>query len=327
MPSLKLTPDLKSSIACLYRADTPIADIKRRLGVARTTIYRALRSMNRISRKRTKFTPYKFSSEIELKIANEYFCGASSGILARKYGVSDALVVSIARRRGIQIRNRREASRRHSLNEEAFDSVSEESADWAGFLMADGCIQQRGLQSATISLGASWKDRAHILKFRKFLGSSHAVTTIRPESNHGFQAVVISINSQYLAMALAKYGVTQDKTRRGIPDSRISSNRHFWRGLVDGDGTVGCYTGRPLLALSGNKNIIDSFSKFIEQNLSFTPPQFKYDRERIHHIRIAGRRTVAVVRLLYSTANISLARKYSAATDILSRFAHLPSPE
>ena len=58
------------------------------------------------------------------------------------------------------------------VNEGAFSLDTEESAYWAGFLIADGCISvpQSGSPSVSINLMAC--DKTHLILFRAFLGAT-----------------------------------------------------------------------------------------------------------------------------------------------------------
>ena len=109
--------------------------------------------------------------------------------------------------------------RRHSLNEGAFDTITEASAYWCGFLMADGNIgvrKNRPTSQPTVTLHISEVDREHLLAFRLFLGSSHAVTTTKPSGRKPGEkpCVVLSVGSRRLVAALAAFGIVPNKTKR-----------------------------------------------------------------------------------------------------------------
>ena len=62
------------------------------------------------------------------------------------------------------------------------------------------------------------------------------------------------------------YGFTPRKSWDGcITDQRLLNSRHFWRGMIDGDGSIGYRKrdGYPLLSLVGTKIMIDQFRYFI----------------------------------------------------------------
>ena len=88
----------------------------------------------------------------------------------------------------------------YTINENVFNEITEESAYWIGFLMADGCIATRK-SSPYISLRISEVDIEHIEKFRSFLGSNHKIGVY--SNNRSFKSqnklACLSISSYKLA--------------------------------------------------------------------------------------------------------------------------------
>jgi hypothetical protein len=81
-------------------------------------------------------------------------------------------------------------------------------------------------------------DRTHITKFLTFLQASYPISsTISGGSWGRFPMVHISFRSRRLVNALEQWGLTRDKSRQGV-GPLLATNRHFWRGMIDGDGTI-----------------------------------------------------------------------------------------
>lgn len=145
---------------------------------------------------------------------------------------------------------------RLAVNEKAFDELTPLSAYWLGFLMADGCVtRQSEGRSLRLTLRLSVKDRAHLERFRDWIGSAHTIY----EKEHADPAgktqrsCCLQISSEPLCTALGKWGVVPRKTTRENPNPELLNNRDFWRGCVDGDGSV-----YPESAyLSGGKYIVE----------------------------------------------------------------------
>lgn len=204
--------------------------------------------------------------------------------------------------------------RTHTLNENAFDTLTEESAYWVGFLMADGCVSGRYLR-----LGLAEIDLPHIEKLKTFLGSSHVVA-YSPEGVYQF-----AVSSRRLASALAKYGVVPRKTHSAQVIG-LEHNRHFWRGVIDGDGSLGIYRSgrnmlpRPRIQLVGSRELLTQFIAFVkarfpECRLNMTPSR------SIYYVGTNGKFARALVALLYSDCSTYLGRKYDKAVEILSSVA------
>lgn len=137
----------------------------------------------------------------------------------------------------LQADSRRESRKRTQFfNERFFETIeTEEQAYWLGFCTADLSLFAKGY---CFSLGLSGKDKGHVEKFRAALGSDKKITHV---SHGGFPSVhgadVLALYSKPLVCDLARHGVVTGSLRRTpppvLPDSLW---RHYWRGLIDGDG-------------------------------------------------------------------------------------------
>lgn len=124
--------------------------------------------------------------------------------------------------------------RAYRLNEERFLSVSdEETAYWLGFLFADGSVVNNVLK-----IGLSAKDEDHLYKLREFLGSNQPLYAQKSKN-----ICTLAIGSKKLVDNLVSLGCTPRKTftltyPREMPKHL---DKHFIRGLFDGDGSIGIY--------------------------------------------------------------------------------------
>ena len=122
------------------------------------------------------------------------------------------------------------------MNHKALGIITDDAAYWIGFLFADGsaCRQRKG--SPIVQLRLSEVDRSQIIKLREFLGSTHAVGTCPPGNFGGYKSrasVRLAVVSERLANRLLDLGRYE-----GAIASELVTSCHFWRGDVDGDGSV-----------------------------------------------------------------------------------------
>jgi hypothetical protein len=166
-----------------------------------------------------------------------------------------------------------------SLNESTFDVLTEGSLYWTGFLMSDGNISyKKGIP--IIALHLKDIDLPHLLKFRDFVGSSHKVGNY-VNKERGNASNSISFASESMANALAKYGFVPRKCFTAEIKGGIENNRHVWRGVIDGDGSLGVYVRKnlngnirrvPYLSLTGSKNLCIQLRSFLEKELDEPMP-------------------------------------------------------
>lgn len=132
-----------------------------------------------------------------------------------------------------RIRACKEASFRKSVNHNAFATANQDALYWAGFLMADGCISER--HSKAIILSLQYRDVDHVNKFKQFISAENNVCKI---NNSGSVQARIAVTSDRMADDLGKFGVIPRKTYTAKASDMASKSRHFWRGMVDGDGCI-----------------------------------------------------------------------------------------
>lgn len=97
---------------------------------------------------------------------------------------------------------------------------------WCGLVHADGSIRMDRM-----SVSLFQKDRHVVDEWLRFLGQDSRVTYVGRECGFGW-------SEGY--GATSKVGVQQllDLGVKGEPAPELYASRHFWRGLIDGDGSV-----------------------------------------------------------------------------------------
>ncbi|HTT74203.1 MAG TPA: hypothetical protein VMG99_08725 [Thermoplasmata archaeon] len=211
---------------------------------------------------------------------------------------------------------------RTELNEHVFDApLSPEAQYWVGFLMADGSVGFTGPNAGHIVLALQERDRGHVEAFRRFLGSTHAIYARAPAPAPGGYTSTglaqLKVESADLVRALERYGVVPGKSRR-TRVLGLEQSRDFWRGVVDGDGSVGVQvTGRskgvPWLALAGSPGLLEQFVHFVhrEEPDSTQVPSIRPNGLAVLTYR--GPMACRILRRLYAGAAVALPRKLEAA--------------
>jgi hypothetical protein len=111
---------------------------------------------------------------------------------------------------------------------------------------------------------------------------------------------------------LARYSVTARKsfTVHGW-HGPYELARHYWRGVVDGDGTIGEYESGRRVQLIGSYGMMSDFQKFIKDHLGFDASINK--NRKIFVVAYNGKEATQVAACLYGGATIYLDRKFQKA--------------
>jgi hypothetical protein len=127
--------------------------------------------------------------------------------------------------------------------------------------MADGNVHTGKQGSPNIRLALWAKDYDHILKFAKFIGSTHKViSTYTICRGKKFLQYTVKFPSRVIAAKLASYGV--------VPKKSLIA-KVIWRGVVDGDGYLEIRNGQNTdrIVVLGSYELVIQFKEFIETNI------------------------------------------------------------
>lgn len=252
------------------------------------------------------------STEQEAEIACRYVAGEKSKDLASEFETSTTSVWKAVRAQGGQVRGLGVVPR--PLRRDAFDALTPEAAYWCGFIFTDGTVVKRPTGASQIAVVLQKRDRKHLVKLRDFLGSDHAITSVAPakvspnvaapNGGQGTGAFRYVVTSQQIAdrlRALGRYGPAVDP--------ELAASRDFWRGCIDGDGTIGTSCGIPQMKLVGSQWLLQAFVDFLGPIGARRP------------LNVRPARSIYVVSTSYKTAEKVIDRLYTGATVVLDRKA------
>lgn len=282
---------------------------------------------------------YHFSKKQIKDICKQYVSGNFIADIARQYEVDPCVIRKRLKDHQIKLRpiNYSECAKKYIKNESIFNEpLTENAAYWIGFLMADGCVYQESKNRNVVILSAHTKDRKHIEKFRDFVSPQQPIKVVQEyKTSYGVTSVAnIHISSTPISNILKKYGVVPKKSLVAKAQNGIENNRNFWRGVVDGDGTLTYNTHKkrhgkilsspavyPSLELCGSKEICQQYLRYCKNKAGITTCTKIKPIKSIFRVRLVGKPAYMMIKHLYSPALESLNRKQKIANDILKKFA------
>ncbi len=212
----------------------------------------------------------------------------------------------------------------HTFDETVFDEQTEERDYWLGFLITDGNIYLgNGNPRLTLKLGV--KDLSHLNKFKEFLKCSNPITKkieIARGKQHEKVYMRLSIPRK-IAEKLASFGVTARKTHSAKVIG-LENSRHFWRGVVDGDGHLKNRDGidTDIIVLTGaSYDLVVQFEDFIKRNIEGSEVTIKLIEEKgryckLYRLYVYSHTTRMLAKLLYGDCHIVLDRKLVQAQEM-----------
>lgn len=211
-------------------------------------------------------------------------------------------------------------SNKKKLDINFFSNTSKEVYYWAGFIAADGYIEE---ERNRLGIGLAKKDIDHLRKFKKALNSEHDICPFMSGS-----AYRIRFNSEKIITDLKyRFNIRGRKTYNYVFPI-IEDDYLLWefiRGYIDGDGHIEkTASGRLKLhlcsAVENNlKEINEVFSIALNRKISQVPKLQINKKGEVFAIAWNLCDSEEILHLIYknSTSNTRLERKYNIYSSIL----------
>ena len=215
-------------------------------------------------------------------------------------------------------------NKKYYCDENFFDQDNENSFYWAGFIAADGSVQERKY-SKILKICLSNQDANHLEKFKKAINSTHPIKNYKIKSNKLIKSETlcceIQITSKILVNSLKRFNIIPNKTKiYDIPNEIINNQyiSHYIRGYFDGDGTItacGMSKNRKVLqgsfSILGNQSFIENYQKILINKANLNKTKI-YKHKSIYKLVYTGNNNIKnIYQFLYNKSNIFLDRKKS----------------
>lgn len=239
-----------------------------------------------------------------MDIVEMYKSGMTMEQIAKEVGVARRTIGNRLNKLGVETRK---TSSKWEINENYFEVIdTEEKAYWLGFIYADGYVNNNGRYA--LEIGVNEKDRGHLEKFLKAIGSNHPIETREHTSS-----VRVNISNKKLVQDLVSHGLHPNKSESTIFPIHLGELvKHFMRGYFDGDGTLSVKPEkqRYRAVVIGTPNFLHDF----QNHLPVNPTKLMRDKRcqgNTAYIEKAGKNIcLKVATFLYDEATIYLDRKY-----------------
>lgn len=268
--------------------------------------------------------PAPLSQEREELIESLYDAGWSARRIASELGHGAVTVNRILRSRGFETKPSRDMGRNRQYNVDhgAFFLLNDEVAYWMGFLIADGCVYERG---ANLICALQERDVDQIHSLGHFLKSTYPLRKIEHTRKNGGPCVSfeLRIRSQQICDDLTSWGITSRKSLTAKAQAKLCSSPHFWRGVFDGDGCISVLRQGSRtyahLELTGSENICLQFSEFVRQHTSYLPNTAARSGSNAWRSRTTSApASKRVLEILYKSTGPALKRKQERALSLLT---------
>lgn len=183
-----------------------------------------------------------------------------------------------------------------------------EAGSWfLGLWMADGYL------SRNASMSIALKDHECVRLAARALGL--------PEERVGLHRALgqarIRVGVKWFLPRLAALGIVPGpKTGKECVPFGLEHNRHFWRGMLDGDGWISPEP-RVMGLVTASRTIRDQFVHFVAEAIACSPTVTARNRETLYQVTLTGSNAATLASLLYGGATLALPRKHAASMRLI----------
>lgn len=197
----------------------------------------------------------------------------------------------------------------------------EEKSYVYGLLGADGSLSLLERNRGKITLEVNSKDSDITEKLYHLIPNS----TIRERTRNtnfkeNYITTIFSNSRLEFRQEMIAFGLPiVDKTNTIGPPLQEYSKRDFWRGVIDGDGSLG-FTGqgRPFVSLvTKSENLKVAYCNFLLEEFGIVKEISRNKRDNVYNIMVSNEEAQSLCKYLYDGAALYLDRKYNKALEIL----------
>lgn len=242
-----------------------------------------------------------------------YKSGAILTEISSRYHVSRECVAKNLRKAGVNIRHGLARKAEKGVILDYFENKSEGSSYFYGLLLADGTISDSG----KVNLQLESSD-AHIIESLKSeLNLNSNVNNFI--SKDGWKSSSLCFTVKAISESLQNLGLTPRKSTKEFAPDSMSNDKHFWRGVIDGDGSIG-KTDRPKVYLCGSEILCNQFLQYCQSiNPSITTKTVLM-KGGLYRVTITGIKAATILNELYSNSTFKLERKNQRVLAILDKY-------
>jgi hypothetical protein len=155
-------------------------------------------------------------------------------------------------------------------------------------------------------------DVEHVLKFKAFVGAEHRVVIKEARGfANGRPRAVLSFTSWKIVSFLISHGIAPNKSLTLRVSDVLAASPDFWRGMIDGDGSVHQRAG--VVLGSGSLALLQQYAEFCGKLLGSVAPRIKVrlgDKNPMYSVALSIFPGRELLRVLYADAGaVSLDRK------------------
>jgi len=192
-----------------------------------------------------------------------------------------------------------------------------------GFAQTDGHLYEQSRNRGKLRIEIGEKDAEILERFQKLLPFNSSISRRVRTTNFGvnYESVIWTVCDKRFRDCLKDWGFPAGKKSEIIkPPCASYSPSDYFRGLLDGDGSIGLTAhGFPFVSLvTSSPQIVGEYLNFIKRVTGKLKTSLPNSRDKIHNIAIYKEDAQALVKHIYYKNCLALPRKKRKAEEVLA---------
>lgn len=307
----------KNKVIQEFEQGRTVVEISSMLNLGKTTVEGYLRE-----------TGIVFGDHANLAFKKEvldYYYEHGTEETEKKYGVPQNTQSRWRRELNLSPRDNSASYRKYSLDESVFEVIDTEGKAYVlGLIQTDGNIFEN-----VLSIELHRSDVEILEKVKEVFGTNRPLYhTLHFDKryDHYTQGIKLQITSSKLCKDLEKFGIVPRKSLVLSVNTSLlldeNMERHFWRGSVDGDGSLFVRREKSAsyetLDYYGTKNMCEKFITHVESKLGIRGSI--YPHHSVYRATFQrSQEAIRVSRFLYTDCSLYLSRKKDISNSWLSK--------
>ena len=203
------------------------------------------------------------------------------------------------------------------------DPLRDEHAYFLGLLATDGTIYEHTRNRGRVSFEIGAADATILHRLATIIPYKAHISERRRNTNFkmNYSSIVLTFHDLDLRRSLALLGYVSGKKAFSVrPPLAPFHENGFWRGVLDGDGSLGI-TGknRPFVSLvTASEALRNAYVAFLSSLTGSCPRPSRNTRDRVYNIVLFDEPAQALAGSLYSPEVLAIPRKAEASRAIMA---------
>jgi len=247
------------------------------------------------------------SEEVELEIVELYDQGNSIRQIQKLKECSIQDIRKVFKKFEVEPKTLKFYREQHANDSAFLDTTEEDCAYFYGWLLSDGCYTNNAMVVAINS-----KDIEVLENLKAYVGTENKISVgTHTDSRNGsvYNRASFYFKHDLMTERLVALGMSQRKSAKEVCPEVFKYNRHFWRGMIEGDGSISKSSNE--IGLVGSQEVVEAFGEYCKSLFPDCKPNY-YVKGTLHVFSLCSKvYSKQILDELYRDCKYKLSRKYN----------------